>query len=353
MLSTFRYSYVADHYQYLACIGPIALVCAGAARLVARRPAIRPAAVALAMAVALIFGIRTSDQCRIYRDDESIWRDTMAKNPGSLMAHYNLGNDLMRDGYLRASLAQYDRAVEIDPGFFEARCNRADILARMGRLPEADADYKEAVRIEPEDPVIQNSYGTLLVKMGRLDEAAAHFAEAARLQPHSGVAEKNLAEALALQGNYAGALPHYEEVARIFPDEPEARMMLAHAYVALNRMAEAIREYGEAIRLAPRSAEGLTRLAWLLAECDDPKLRNGAEAVALAGRACELTHYENAVSLNTLAAAYAADGRLPDAVSTSVLAIAAARNAGDAKSAAAFQKQMEVYEKAEIPAQKR
>src|SRR6266852_3576191 len=36
MLYTFRYTFVADHYQYLACIGPIALVSAGVVSLADR-----------------------------------------------------------------------------------------------------------------------------------------------------------------------------------------------------------------------------------------------------------------------------------------------------------------------------
>jgi tetratricopeptide (TPR) repeat protein len=346
MLYTFRYSFVADHYQYLACIGPITLVCAGAATLAHRYPTLRKPAGAAAAFVIVILGVLTWRQCRIYRNDESIWRDTLLKNPESLMAHYNLANGLMRDGAYTKSLAQYNRAVEIDPTFFEARCNRAEILVRLGRLPEAAADYQEAVAIEPDSAVIQNSYGTLLAQMGRTDDAIAHLREAARLQPHSAVAEKNLADALASKGDFAGALPHYEEVARLFPDAPQSHMILARTYVSVDRIAEAIGEYREAIRLAPRSAEALTRLAWLLAQSGDPKLRNSAEAVALATRACDLTHYENAVSIETLAAAYAAAGRLADAITASHLAIDAATNAGDEKSAADFQKQMELYEKA-------
>jgi tetratricopeptide (TPR) repeat protein len=345
MLYTFRYSFVADHYQYLACIGPITVVCAGAAMLADHYPNIRKAIGAAGAIVILTLGVLTWRQCRIYRSDESIWRDTLRKNPESLMAHYNLANGLMRDGAYFKSLAQYNRAVQIDPTFFEARCNRAEILTRLGRLPEAAADYQEAVAIEPDSAVIQNSYGSLLEQMGRTNEAVAHFQEALRLQPHSGIAEKNLADALASEGDFAGALPYYEELAQLYPNLPQSHMILAHTDVSLGKIAGAIGEYREAIRLSPRSPEALTRLAWLLANSNDPKLRNSAEAVTLAKQACEFTHYENGVSLDTLAAAYAADGRLTDAIAASHLAIDAATNAGDTKSAADFEKRMEGYEK--------
>ena len=345
MLYTFRYSFVADHYQYTASIGPIALACAGTAKLAERFPRIRKATGIFGAIIILMLGTLTWRQCHIYADNESIWRDTLSKNPGSLMAHFNLANGLMRDGRYIESLDHYDRAMEIDPTFFEARCNRADVLTLLGRLPEAAADYEQAVGIEPNNAVIENSYGALLRKMGRSDEAVMHFQKAAKLEPNWTVAEKNLADGLASQGNFAGALTYYEDVARAFPDAPQSHIILAHIDVSLNKIGDAIHEYREAIRLAPQSAEALTRLAWLLAKCDDPKLRNGGEAVTLARRACDFTHNENGGSLNTLAAAYAAGGRPADAIATSLMAIDAARNAGDKKSAADFQKQMDLYKK--------
>jgi tetratricopeptide (TPR) repeat protein len=345
MLYTFRYTFVADHYQYLACIGPIALVCGGGATLAEHYPRIRSAMGALAGLTILTLGVLTWKQCHIYRNDESIWRDTLIKNPGSLMAHYNLANELMRDGRFAESLEHYNRAVEIDPAFFEARCNRADLLAHVGRSREAAADYEEAVKIEPNNAGVQNGYGMVLEKLGRGAEAVAHLQEAARLEPNAPIAEKNLADALERGGDLTGALPHYQALERLFPDEAGAHVALGHVDVALNKLPGAVREYREAVRLAPQSAEALTRLAWLLARGGDAELRNSKEAVALAERACDLTHHENGVALDTLAGAYAADGRKDEAVATWRLAIDAAKRTGDEASVAEFQKELEGYEK--------
>jgi len=74
-------------------------------------------------------------------------------------------------------------------------------------------------------------------------------------------------------------------------------------------------------------------------------LRNPAEAVTLAQRACALTHDQNNVTLSILAAAYAADGRFADAAAASRLAADAATKAGDKKAADDSQKQTDLYEK--------
>ena len=255
MLYTFRYSFVADHYQYLACIGPIALVSGGGTTAATRHPRLRPAIGLCGALMLLILAALTWNQCRIYRNDESIWVDTLAKNPGSLMAHYNLANGLMRDGAYAQSLVQYDQAVAIDPGFFEARCNRADLLAHLGRLPEAAVDYAEAVTIQPASSIIQNSYGLLLRRMGRLADAAARFREAIRLQPGSGVAEKNLADTLSLERDFAGALPWYQELAALYPAVPRSHLMVARTEVSLGHLRQAVEAYRLAIDTARKEGD--------------------------------------------------------------------------------------------------
>ena len=98
----------------------------------------------------------------------------------------------------------------------------------------------------------------------------------------------------------------------------------------MGRTREAVVQYREALRLNPDLAGALNNLAWVLAASPDDELRNGAEAVRLAERACELTHYGQPLFIGTLAAAYAEAGRFPEAVTTAEkveqLATTAAKN---------------------------
>jgi cytochrome c-type biogenesis protein CcmH/NrfG len=80
-------------------------------------------------------------------------------------------------------------------------------------------------------------------------------------------------------------------------------------------VSEAIGHYREAIRLQPDSVEALNNLAWILAASPEAKFRNGAEAVDLATRACELTKYQNPITLTTVAAAYGEAGKFGEGIS--------------------------------------
>src|SRR6267154_3944742 len=98
MLYTFRYTFVADHYQYLACIGPIALVSAGLVKLtnsVGYGPRFLSA---VGILVFSALGLLTWRQSASYRDSETLWRKTIDRNPGWWMAEGNLGSDLLEGG---------------------------------------------------------------------------------------------------------------------------------------------------------------------------------------------------------------------------------------------------------------
>ena len=136
-----------------------------------------------------------------------------------------------------------------------------------------------------------------------------------RLHPDDAGAHNNLGNVLALQGKPEEAVRQFEEAVRLKPDHAVARNNLAISCKKLGRTARRSAHYREAIRLKPDFLEPLNNLAWLLAAHPDARFRNGAEAVGLATRACELTKYQNPTPLATLAAAYAETGRFPEAVS--------------------------------------
>ena len=109
----FLYSFVCDHFQYLACIGPLALVAAGIALALepARRskPWLEPAVCGVLL---LILGALTWRQAGIYRDPDRLWRDTLAHNPDSWMAHDNFGTRLSNAGQFNEANAHYLKALE-------------------------------------------------------------------------------------------------------------------------------------------------------------------------------------------------------------------------------------------------
>ena len=152
-----------------------------------------------------------------------------------------------------------------------------------------------------------------------------------------------LALALASSGQLQPAAEQYEQAVQGKPDDPGLRYAFALTLGMLGKAAEAAEQYRYLLNLQPDHVEALNNLAWILAANPMDSLRNGAEAVRLAERACELTQHRAPVLLGTLAAAYAEAGRYQDAVDTAEKARALALSSGQKAVADANSKLLEVY----------
>jgi tetratricopeptide (TPR) repeat protein len=188
-LFTFYYSFVADHYQYLACLGPIALFSAGAWRLGARWPAARSAAAAALLAV---LGSLTWQQSRAYESHESLWRDTLRKNPESWMGHNNLGLLLELRGERDEAERHFRKAIALNPRNGEAHFNLANLLLAGRQSEAAIVHYREALQFHPERASFHHNLAVALERQGRWQEAAAAYRESLRLDPGNAAAEARL-----------------------------------------------------------------------------------------------------------------------------------------------------------------
>jgi tetratricopeptide (TPR) repeat protein len=141
-----------------------------------------------------------------------------------------------------------------------------------------------------------------------------YFNEAVRLQPEDSEMRFNLGLALLDQNHAERAEEQFTNCIRLKPDETKSHYRLAVALARQHKVNEAISQYREALRLTPDFAGAMSELARLLACASEAKLRDGAEAVKLAEKACAMTDYQQADTVTTLAAAYAEAGRFQDAI---------------------------------------
>ena len=245
----FRYSYVADHFQYLASVGLIVLLVALISKAVYRWD--RRITSVLALIVLLPLGWQTWHQGYVYRDVKTLWSDTIEKNPLSWMAHNNLGAVLADEGRLEEALSHYSKALQLNATHPEIHNNLGNAFAKLGRFHQAEIHYLQALQINPEYAKAHNNLGNLLATQGRLDEAVNHFSEALRLRPDYAEAHSNLGNVLATQGKFDEAMDHYLAALRIKPDYAQAHYNLGNTLALMGRLDEAIAHYSEALRIKP------------------------------------------------------------------------------------------------------
>jgi tetratricopeptide (TPR) repeat protein len=247
-----RYSFVADHFQYLACLGLISLTASAGTAICARAGQSGRGFGTLAAAIVLlILGVSTWRQAHIYQDMETLWTDTLMKNPQCWMAHDNLGNDFLQKGKLSDAIGHFEQALRIKPDYAEARYNLGTALSREGRIPEAIAQYDQALRLKPDYAEAHNNLGIALAQTGKLDDAIPHFEQALRINPDYDQARCNLGNVFLKEGKFAEAIAQYEQELRIKPDLAEVHYNLGIALARVGRVPEAIEHWQQTLRINP------------------------------------------------------------------------------------------------------
>jgi len=341
----FRYSFVADHFQYLASWGVISLAAAGIAVGLNRRHQWQhPAGYAVCLVILAVLAGLTRQQSRMYAGFETLFRTTIARNPTCWMAYNNLGIALAERGQVVEASEHFRRALEIKPDHAEAHNNLSVALQKQGRLDESIAHAQTALQLNPHYAECHFHLGNTLNQLGRIDEAMSHFRRALEIHPGYTKAHINLGIALLACHRPAEAEQHFRRALEIEPDHLGARQNLGVALDQQGKIRAALEQWRDVLRRQPDQLSVLNRCAWILATTPDASLRNGAEATALAERAVRQTQGLDPAVLDTLAAAYAEAGRFPEAVQAAQSALGQATAAGNVALAAALKMRLERYQ---------
>ena len=250
-LYTFRYSFVADHYQYVACIGLLTLAAAGLTRFADRHAAGRGLRTGAVVALLTPLTVMTWQQSHEYVDSHTLYTETLERNPASWLSLVNLGHDLQARGRVEEAVGRYRAAIAIEPRAFEARHNLALALQKLGRHDEGLSEAREALRLRPDAPETHFVLGLCLHGLARVDEAIAEFREAIRLRHDYAQARLNLAAALDQQGRTQEAVDEFREAIRYGPGVADAHFRLGNALMRASRPQEAVTEYKAAIAIEP------------------------------------------------------------------------------------------------------
>lgn len=393
-----RYSFVADHFQYLACIGLIALIVAGLTRLFRRVggppiPALNGATLPggiLALALLITLGATTAVRARAYKDEETLWLDTIAKTPTAWGAHINLGTyygnrqeydkaavhyqaiidgganwheayenlgniyALRRDFTKAESL--FRQALDIQPNLSGLYSKLAKVMLLQKRPDAALTVYERADRIPPEQrlwpatwPKLYQEWGDLLEKTGRVDEAKQKYAYADKLieeirakQPPRPEATTQPAGATATV-NLGGAQTPSERRAAYAKAADEAVARRDYPY------AQTVLEAG--LQEFPTSMWLLRRYIFLLAASPIESQRKPEAALQWAQKlraSLAQINRLDAEALEVVAAAYAINGKYDEATQAATDGLRVARGAQDGLVRERLRKQLELY-KAQQP----
>ena len=378
-----RFSFVSDHWQYWASMGLIALT---ASVLVHWWPAGRVLARVGALIALTVLSALTWQQSRIYRNQETLWRDTVEKNDMSYVAHYNLGNILFGQRKFDEAMVHFNRTLELDSDNYRAMNNMGNCLQEKKQNDGAIDYYRQAIRTQSNNATACANLGRILNKERRFEEAVEVFQLAIRADSKMILAHNGRGVSLAALSRHEEAIQSFNKVLEINSESLDAINNRGSSLYALGRIDEAIAQFRLVLDLQPKHARGhynfgkvlaatgqigaalthfqeamkiksdwwapLKQQAWILATHPDERWRHGEEALRLAKQAVDLVDRHDPGRLlvfvgvrDTLAAAYAENGQFDQAMAFIEEAITLAVELNNQEMASELRTRLEYYRK--------
>ncbi|MGD1098005.1 MAG: tetratricopeptide repeat protein [Bryobacteraceae bacterium] len=256
----FMFSYVSDHFQYLAMLGVIVPLASGWGSHLRVSPY-------FSVRVIVILAVLTWREAKLYKDPVALYSDNLNRNPDAWVAHHNLGVAILdQPGQLPAAISHFEAALQIKPDAAEVHHDLAGALLKMpGRLPDAISELQTVVHMKPESPVAHDDLGRELAKLpGQLPQAIAEFNAALQLDPNYAEAHADLGVGLLrIPDRLPEAIAHLKTALRLNPDLAVARNGLGSALASSGRWPEAVEQFEAAIQIHP-SPETHTNLGTAL-----------------------------------------------------------------------------------------
>ena len=240
-------------------------------------------------------------------------------------------------------MADFDQAIKLNSTDVRPYNNRGLTYLGKGLYAAAIRDFDKVIELDPRQARAYNNRGIAYASKGELDQAIREFDQGIELNPDYAEAYFNRGIAYRSKDDYDQAIRDFDRAIALNPKFSGAYTGIVYALLQQGRHREVLKYCHQAIQLGCDGPKLLNDLAWVLATHEDAQLRNGAEAVRLAERACRRTGYKIPAVLDTLAAAYAEVGQFDRAVETAQRAIQLALVAGNEKLAKDIQSHLELY----------
>ncbi len=267
-IAYFNVAPVADHLQYLALMGPAALVAAALSSASTRwRPAARLASAGLVIA----FGASTASRAAALDSDLSLWSAAVRDAPGSGYAHLQLSTVLFEEKRVSEALEHLDATAQLARAPGDAHRYRALWLIQSGRPAEAIAEAITALG-EGRDPELRRDAAYVLIVAGSSEAAVPVLQALVKEAPASSDYSYWLAAALSRQGRFPEAVEVLRAFCRRRPGNSNMEQATAFLLTRLGSRAEALEHAAAFLRVSPEDPRAAAQLSEWLAR-DSRRLR--------------------------------------------------------------------------------
>ena len=279
------YTFVADHYQYLACIGIIVLITEGVAGLLHlynarlkvatdhipadqenlptsaetsdRAALIRRLTMSISALVLLVLGTITWVQCETYTPPEHLWTHDLKYYPNSWVAMEHIGTHELEHGKIHAGLSLLHQSDQLSHGgSFVINSDLGDAYRALGDYARAISYYRHSLSLAPIQPATLAHLVQCYQHLGNWRQAYTDLLHGVQLLPRSAALQVELADMLVRARHPQLAIPHYLMAIKYEPDNTHALFGLAQAFQSVGRWDKAVRYYRRTFNVSPGFGQG-------------------------------------------------------------------------------------------------
>jgi len=218
---------------------------------------------AIAVVVLVVHAAATHARNKVWRSEESLWTDVVAKSPANGRGWMNYGLSQMAKGHYADAKTSFERAATRTPNYSTLEINRGIVEGQLGDDAAAERHFQRALALHA-DHNAHYYYARWLSQHGRNAEALEHVRAARQIAP--------------------GFIPAQTLIASLEkPPSYETAFNAGLAAIGRGDWQTAVNANREAIRLDPTSADAFNNLGWALAQLDrrDEAIRAYERALAI------------------------------------------------------------------------
>ena len=230
---------IAERYLYLPLVGFCLVISILINKIPQRADGARLKKIAwlkysILIGLLIIYSVATVDRNPVWKNNFSVWANTVEKSPDNPVVHGGLGLAYQKRGLLDEAIREFKRAIKLGPNMAKNHYNLGLAYEEKGLFEKAVEAYKKAVELNPAYTDAYFNLANLSMRLQSRQDAIWAYRRVIELDPADIEAYNNLGVAYAMQGELDRAVGLWQKVLEMDPDNPKAKDNLAKAKQMMN-----------------------------------------------------------------------------------------------------------------------
>ena len=244
----------AERYLYLPSAGFVFLLTMCFAHLREKMPRY---GIVVFVAITMLVGfysVQTINRNSVWKDDLTLFTDTVKKSPDGELPQGMLGIALMKAGRFDEAIEAFRNTLKINPDSANGHYNLGLTFFKKGAPQEAIPEFQKALVLTPNDADAHRYLAVSYAIIGEIDEAMEQYLILYGPNSNSLEASINLGIDLENRGLFNEASAIYNKALSMVPDNADVHYALLNAYIRSGQIEKAVERYKDAVRSSPENA---------------------------------------------------------------------------------------------------